>query len=198
MAAQNNDVIAATVVHDNDIFGERMNRYQFRVVAGGPIADADLLDDMAAVIYAIYNAVKAVISVRNVFREVNVINVTQDLLVGATDALGYNGGTSADPASPPACSLYWGFKTSVPRVALAKYLPSPAEGDIAATGQITGTTLGILALGAGILMDPFEEINGTYEYGHWSPKVSAWVAPTLAVVPVEVAYQRRRKKGIGS
>lgn len=198
MAAQEGDVIEVTVIHDNDTSGEQVNRFQFMVLAGAPISDADLLDDIQTIVETLYNLVIAIISLRNVLREVGVFNKTQDLLVGVTGAGTYTGGDATDPASPQGVSPYCYFKTNVPHVILSKYLPSVSQSRIGISGLWTSPTLGATTAFAVRLLASFTELGGSYQYGHWRALAEEFVFPSVAVIPLEPAYQRRRKPGRGS
>ena len=198
MATQVGDVIEVTVIHDNDTSGEQVNRFQFMVLAGGPISDSDLLDDVKTIIETLYILVVSIISLRNVLREVGVFNKTQSILIGVTTAGTYVGGNATDPASPQGVSPYCYFKTNIPHVILSKYLPSVAQARIGISGLWTSPTLGATTAFAVRLLASFTELSGSYQYGHQRPVILDFIYPHVAVIPLEPAYQRRRKPGRGS
>lgn len=198
MTVADGDILECTVIHDNGTSGEQINRYQFQFEAPAPVSDADVLDDISEFIEALYILVRAMISVRNVFREVKVFNVTQYRLMGATDAGSYVGGLAADPAMPRGNAPYLHFVTNVPRVILSKYLPSMSTSQIGAGGLFaSGVTALITSFGVLLMNTYFVGTNG-YTYGYYSPKVLGFVFPQVLVVRDVVAYQRRRKSGSGS
>jgi len=192
------DVVEVTVIHDNTESGEQLSRYQFGVGAPFPIDDADLLTDLGDLLFALYNAIKAFISIKNEFRELKVFNVTQDRLVGSGPMSAYTGGNGADPSAPQGVALYCWFPTSVPRVILSKYLPSPPTSIIAGTGRPTVATVTALSAFAANLMTPYTGTHGVYTYGYLSPKALTFVQPDVANVSGVFAYQRRRKPGRGA
>lgn len=198
MAVTPQDILEVTVAHDNGTAGEQLNRFQFRFDAGAPVSDADVMDDIEIIIQTLYVLVQAIISVRNVFREVKVFNVTQDRLMGSTDAGTYTGGSAADPAMPRGNAMYLHYVTSVPRVILSKYLPSMSQTQIASGGVLgAGTVTAITAFGVELAL--VQVLGGnTYAYGYLSPKTLSFVTPDVLVVKDVVAYQRRRKAGSGS
>lgn len=198
MATQDGDVIETTVIHENTESGLQVNRYQWEVTAGAPIADADLLDDVADIINGLYQIVKAFISLRNIFREVRVTNVTQDTLLGSTLAPPYVGGIGADPSTPQGVAAYVHFTTAVPRIILSKYLPSPQQGIIAGDGGCSTAYLAANAAFAAALLLPQVATFGSYRYGYLSPKALFFVVPQVATATSVLAYQRRRKKGRGA
>jgi len=198
MPAQDGDVIEVTVIHDNSTSGEQLNRYQFRVETGGPISDADLLDDIEIIVQTLYNLVKNMINVRNILREVGVFNKTQDLLIGQTTAGTYTGGGAPDPMAPSGCASFAYFKTAVPRVTLAKYLPVMSTADLSGGGNLSAASLALLTNFTSALLNPFISGVREYSYGYLSPKTLAWETPDVGVAEDIVAYQRRRKIGRGS
>lgn len=198
MATQDGDVIETTVIHENTESGLQVNRYQWEVAAVSPIADADLLDDVADFINALYQIVKGFISIKNVFREVRVTNITQDILIGSTLAPPYVGGNGADPASPQGVSAYVYFTTAYPRIILSKYLPSNQQGVVAGTGGLSGAWLVANTAFVAALMTTQVETYGSYQYGYLSPKAMQFVVPLVGIAQSVLAYQRRRKKGRGA
>lgn len=198
MAPNVGDVIETTVLHDNTITGDQINRYQWEITGVAPVDNAALLDDVAIIIQTIYNLVKSLIAVRNVFREVRVVNITQDLLVGSTDAGTYVGGISVGDDAPQGVASFVYFTTDVPRVILSKYLPSPSVDDVGANGGQLVSGLTTLASYVGALMNPHVFGSTSYIYGYHSPKVDDFVVPQVGTASDIFAYQRRRKKGRGA
>ncbi len=198
MPAVDNDVIEVAVIHDNTTSGEQINNYQFQLQSGGPVAEADLLDDVQAIIQVIYTILATYISIRNVLREVVVRNKTQGLLVGTTDGGTYIGGLHVGDAVPQGVAPFVYYKTNIPRVVLSKYLPSVTEGSISVDGRVS-TALQAVMVTFGTVLAATHVVGGhVYEYGYDSPKVVGFVLPSLLVVANVYAYQRRRKEGRGS
>lgn len=198
MTTQDGDVVEVTFIHDNDTSGEQINRYQFRKKSGGPLDDAGLLEDISQIMEALYVALQAAISIRNVFREIGVFNVTQSLIIGTTDAGAYVGGLGNDPALPQGVAGFVYFKTNVPRVILSKYLPSAHEVRLTADGKWTSVQLAFYVAFVAALLADWDMAGQVYEYGYLSPKTLAWVVPDLGVIPPVPGYMRRRKPGRGS
>ena len=198
MTAQDGDIIEVAVIHDNTESGEQINNYQYQVVSGGPVADADLLDDIAFFVEVSYNIIKALIDVRNVLREVVVRNKTRLTLVGSTDANTYNGGSSVGNALPQGCAAMVYFKTGIPRVVLSKFVPSFGDNAKKLDGRLTTGAQGLMLAYATDLAGPHISSGRVYAYGYLSPKSLAFEEPTVVVVPNVFAYQRRRKPGRGS
>lgn len=198
MPAIDDDVIEVAIIHDNTTSGEQVNNYQFQLTSGGPVDDADLLDDVALILQVLYLIIAAYTDIRNVLREVVVRNKTQGLLVGSTDAGTYLGGTNISDATPQGVAPYVYFKTNVPRVVLSKYLPSVGEGSVSADGRLT-TAFQAVLLSYAVTLAATHAVGGhTYEYGYDSPKALGFVLPSVLVVANVYAYQRRRKEGRGS
>lgn len=91
------------------------------------------------------------------------------------------------------------LKTTDPDVSGKKYLPG-----IAKSGIVDGIlNAGILALVASYAVDWYDGFVGTdsgadWQPGVWSPTDTVFrSAGTTVIIPTIVAYQRRRKRGIG-
>lgn len=198
MPAQDGDVIGVSVKHRNSESGDQINKFQFRISATAPVAEADVLDDIKEIIEAVYLLYEAWISIRNLFVENVVTNETQGLLYGSVDAGTYVGGLSADPAMPQGTAAYIYFKTAVPRVILSKYLPSANAASVNADGRVHSAQQTALAAW-GVLLTATHVFSGRdYTYGYNSPKALGFVVPVLQVVSNVYGYQRRRKAGRGS
>lgn len=198
MPVQDEDVLELTVIHDNDVSGEVINRFQYRIDTPTPVEDANVLEDIADLIEVLYNIVSHMIAIANVFREVRVHNVTQDRLMGSTDAGTYTGGESAGDDMPQGTAGYFHFTTAVPRVILSKYLPPSTEGDKSTDGKPTTASMALMAAMVTAMLVGHTSGTAHYDYGHFSPKVLAWVVPQVGTVSSLYAYQRRRKPGRGA
>lgn len=197
MATNTGDIIEVSVIHDNAISGEQMNRYQLRVESGGPLSNADLLDDIKNWVQTLYSLIDTIINVRNVLREVGVYNKTQAMLVGTTTGGTYTGGLAPDPAAPQGVTGLAYFKTALPRVIPKKYIPSPSAGSFSGVGKWDTSYTTALTAFASWLMTVKGFTNGSYRYGTYNDVLLQWVLPDVAVVPTTPAYQRRRKPGVG-
>lgn len=198
MTAQNGDVIEVAVIHDNTSSGDQINNYQLQVDVGGPISDSDLLDDISEIFETLYLLIKTAMDVRNVLREVVVRNKTQGTLVGSTLLGTYTQGSNATGALPQGVAAHIYFKTGIPRVVLAKYLPSFGTSTISIDGRVTTAVQTQVTTFAAALTAPLVAGANTYQYGHLSPKTLQFELPTVFVVGNVMAYQRRRKEGRGS
>jgi len=198
MTVQDGDVLEVAFNHDNTLSGDQSNIYQFKVQTLGPVSDEDILDDLEGLFENLYNIIKTMINIRNVFRDITVRNVTQDKLVGSTIAGAYTGGTAPDPAVPQGVAPLIYFKTDVPRVILRKFLPSPSESNMAAGGSIGATYTALMNNFAQYLLGSMIGLHGSYDYGYLSEKTLAFEYPNIYVVRGTPAYQRRRKPGVGS
>ncbi len=198
MAANQFDVLEVAVIHVNDGVDQQVNTYQFQKTDGTPTSDADLLTDVSTVIETIYLLVQAIITVRNVLADVVVRNVTQGLLVGSTGGATYAGGSAVGDQWPNGATAMTFFKTNVPRVILKKYWPAGVITNLSPGGNPDAAVLAAEALAAAVLLAPFVELNTTLVYGYLSPKTLSFEVPSTGHVPLIMAYQRRRKAGVGS
>lgn len=198
MPAQNDDVMEASVQHVNTESGDQVNKFQFQMISGAPASVGEVLDDIAAILEACYLLYEVWISIRNVFKEMKLYNITQDLLYGSSDLGTYVGGTSVNPPMPQGVTPYVYFKTDVPRVILTKYLPSPNAASVTADGRVIGTQQTAITAFAAELVSTHLYGDREYVFGYYSPKVLSFVKPNLYIVPAIYGYQRRRKTGRGS
>jgi hypothetical protein len=198
MAVSANDVIEATVIHENDTGGEQINRYQFKYAGPGPVDEADLLDDLAEILETMYGFLVNIITVRNVLKEVKFFDVSTATLLGSSGLGAYVGGTAASPQTAHGVSPFIYFPTTVPNVVLSKYFPNASEDRTDGDGRWTAaTTVQLAAVGNWLLND--RTVNGrTYHYGYLSPKTATFVRPSSFTVRSIPAYQRRRKPNRGS
>lgn len=198
MGTDDGDILGVAVIHDNDVSGEVVNRYQFQVSTPGPVSDATVLDDVKEIIEILYLILEAWLSVRNVLREVTVTNETKSILIGSTDAGTYVGGIAGNPAAAQGVAAYLYYKTSIPRVILSKYVPPITAVAFNAEGRMLSGLQTTMASYGASLMTPFIIAGVTYQYGYLSPKVLSFVVPQVLVTPAIFGYQRRRKEGRGS
>lgn len=207
MAISNGDILRAAFRFTNTDAGDVVNVFHFLVVDRGTEETYTWLDALAKNVlnkYADYMA--------NVPNEVTSTDVKFDRVAwvggkevvqesfGIIDEAGYSGGTSANDPLPTGTSPMVQWRTSGVKTLARKYLPPTSEND-----QSAGT------IGAAIIADMVTFLNhfladivmtggvdGTVRAVVHSFRGGAWVPFISGVVKTVIAYQRRRKRYVGS
>jgi len=173
------------------------NVYKFQLQGGSFVTDQGLLDDVALLLTAILTIVKALATAQTTWSKFRARNLTKGAAYLDGDFDPIIAGTVASANAPPgACGLMT-FRTAVPGVILKKYhgvLPTTL---LSSTGYLSQGATGILEDCVDLLMAPIAMPVGTWVYGHVLPLTGQFITPTTGTVTNLVAYQRRRKPGVG-
>jgi hypothetical protein len=175
-----------------------MNIYQFRLASGGPMSDENAVIDILAILEVLYTIIVNSISLVQLFRDIRVFNVTQDVLLGLHDWPTMTAGTATGDPTPPGCAAVVNFSTIVPKVTLRKYFGVFTEADVDASGYLSTTLVADIADMGLYLLGPIGALSGTWAYGFISPKILGWVSPNGSSNNNIPGYQRRRKQGRGT
>lgn len=198
MTIQNDDVIEASARMLFDGTNDQIGSYQFRLTDGGPITDENGVNDVRRILDDIYNLLDTIMSIVLVFEDIRVFNQTQQILLGVHDWPTLVAGTEVQHPIPPGACALLNLSTVVPNVILRKFFGGFTEDQNQLDGTWNTTLVDAVASVGTLLLAPFVELNGTWEYGYTSPKTLGWVAPNGASNNDIPAYQRRRKQGSGS
>ena len=162
---QTNDIIGVDIIGDFNVGTQLVQSYQFRIVEGGGMLQADLLDDMVDIAEVLVTIVKVLFSTVTVFRKIRARNITQNLVYGDVSFPDPIIGTSADPVSSSTVTAPVSFLTGVPHVVLRKSIGPIAENQITGNSLVSAAALVVLATFASTMLTLFDETNGTYLYG---------------------------------
>jgi hypothetical protein len=198
MAVAPQDVIRIDVIGDFNGTNALVNSYQFKHTSGTSISDADFLTDLAALLRALYDAMKALWTALVIWRRIRAQNLTTGLLVGELDfSTPVTGTATGDQGAIQSAALVT-LKTNVPRVVMRKYLPI-CENGVDGTSRLTSATVTVLNTFGTALLTPQTGLSGhTYVFGFKSPKTSNFEIPLTRATASVVATQRRRRPGVGS
>lgn len=181
--------------------GDQVNVYMLRITeAAGVVSDSDILEAVEDYLIALYASSDIVSFMPEEVTHVDVFitNVTQNYVyppIGAITAL--NGLSTAEPLPSGNTALVLG-RTGFPRRVGRKYLPTFS--DTAQTGNVWTAATQIALNDFGTLW------AGEFDTG-LGFTLSAWVGPDpgTSISPIAfhsvrpvVAYQKRRKPGVGS
>lgn len=198
MTVQNNDVLRVDIGQTLPATNNMLNVYHMRLQAGGPVAEADVLTDLAVILQALANLIKVIQSTQLVYDIIKIINKTQSNEVGVlTTLLGQTGSLGAD-AEP--AQIAYGITLSTTRLASVgrKFVPGTEE-----SGNVNGGLLiaaRIVSLGLIVTHLTAQQVNAgrTYEYGIDSVPALAFLPFQTGSITPTMVTQRRRRIGVGS
>lgn len=178
------------------------NVYNAVVTGGGsPWDDDDIVDDAVAWVLNMYDNIVANLTDTMTGSQVQVYEydaIDDDWDEVGSDSLTYEP-TSTDEQLPRGNAALINLKTTDPDVSGKKYIPGLTEGTIV-NGQLSSGFLANLVLFA---VDWFTGFVGGTSGASWAPGIWSVVgtvfkqAVSTAVINGIVAYQRRRKRGVG-
>lgn len=192
------DIIRIAGVLTYDSTETLVNTYHVELTAGGPLAWADFFPRVQDYMDDIMQLIDTELSTLVVTDVLQVANVTQDTVFGAVGWGDFaQGGAAGEPtAAGVAC---FGFiRTRLPRVQIRKYygvFPQSSmvdgiwdAGVTAAVQDAMDTHMADTLAGSGVYLQgvAYNRTLGTHTTG------------VSAAVRDEPAYQRRRKRGVGS
>ena len=198
MAVTQNDILEAGARLETQDGDDVINVFQFRYEGVPQLSDTQGINDVIEFLEAIYAIVRVVIPILSVFRDITVRNTTTSINHGVFPWATLVNGAAASNDLPPAVSSMISFPTGISRVTLRKYFGNVSTNQIAQPGTWSVTHQAQMVSAAAIMVVPFVATNGTWAYGHNSPKIPGWIAPAVALVTSIPAYQRRRRQGRGS
>jgi len=197
-AVSTGDAVRVDLVADIDADQDMIGVYQFRLISGDIASEADVLDDLLSIGGAIVTIVRQLCNVLTVWRKIRAVNLTTNTLIGEADFTPNVAGSLTGDQVPYGVAALTTFPTYTPNVRLRKFLGGLDSGVLTASGKITAGGVADLADFVTLMLDPFTETNGTWQYGYLSPKTAGWVGPVSGTVTNVPAYQRRRRQGTGS
>lgn len=196
--ANNLDVLDVAVGGTFQTNEEIVAAYQFRLNDIGGLNDALVLEDMEALVNALYAIVRALLVAATVIRTIRVANKTQGTLLGDIVLGTPIAGTGGASAVAPGVAALASFPTNIPRVTGRKFWGPLSTAVVDGNGFIGASSLVNMNSAIAYLIAPITPGNGTYQYGYDSPKAGGFVAFTEGQAFAEPAYQRRRRRGTGS
>lgn len=197
MTVNTNNVLRLTAVMRLNGLSTVMNVYHVRYVASGEMTDEDAMEFAERYLSDVYGSASGMFSTGLVPVEIRGFNETTNAPLPVIGWTNWGGGALGGETAPAGCAGLLLFRTGVVRKLGRKFLPGLAEGHM---------TNGVLAAGwlsdalsfAGTLMAGFEDLTETLVYTFViRGKFGDTHIPIAAAVRADVAYQRRRKPGVG-
>ena len=198
MTVAPNEIIEVTIEGDVSGVSDVVNVYQFQHTSASSISDADFLTDLAALLRALYDALKGLQSAVLTWRRIRARSITNPgTLIGELEFGTPVVGTSSSSMTPTNAALV-SFPTNISRVVPRKYIPLASEW-FDADGDLLAGAISALTTFKGTLLDTLTGTSGhTYVMGYKSAKTGTWILPISGAVTPTVVTQRRRRKGVGS
>jgi hypothetical protein len=190
------DVIRIDDIQNYHGVSEVVNVYHVQLEGPGNVADADLLDAMVTFVDGLHSQMDDVQVTQLFYVSIKVVNTTHDHLVGIHNYSGSPHGTvSADPMAPGCAGLVT-LATGKLGTRGRKFIAGISE-SLADYGVLGATALGNLEDYALYLVGP-QYPEGVGILPGVLDKVGAFWPFIEAAVRTVVAYQRRRKQGVGA
>ena len=175
--------------------------YHLKYVAVAPADEADAILDGRDYVLGIMTEIVSLYSIDTEFTEVQVS--VRNFTLNQWDNLGTLGGVwvgneASGISLPPGNCAFMRADSTNARSKGRKYLPPPSEADIT-DGLLTAAALALLANAATEYVSNHIAGARTWAPGVWSVGGAAfWSFSGTAQVSNMLAYQRRRKAGVGS
>lgn len=173
------------------------NVYDFIHTGVNAVNDEDVLDAVLAVMETAYGYVVSQVTDNLSFDSVEVVNVTQDALIGEDVFTTTTAGTATDQASPMQVAYLVRFPTNYRGSQGRKFIPGCNEGSLGENGELnTATQAACLAYALEIL-DGVTVSGELFVPGVDNPDKGRFAAYESAICNDIVGTQRRRKQGQG-
>jgi hypothetical protein len=197
MAVNNNDVLRADYVINYDNTGEMMNVFHFKLSSVGPVAEADVTDDIVGILDGLYTILRLIMTSRVIFDIIRVINKTQGTDVGLAESTLTTGAVTASEAEPQQVAATITLPTGFLGSAGRKQVFGLTEDNVSPSGILGAAALANLASAAAYMLDTYVTVNGSYVFGIDSVPQAGFVPFSAASIPTIVGTQRSRKRGVG-
>jgi hypothetical protein len=195
----NNAVLRLVLYGTYNSVVEIRNVFEYRLVTGGPIVLAGVIDDFEEVALALLDEIAAVQATIMSWRAYSVATLNSSWVTGeipfTAPITGLDMGDSATSSLAALVSL----PTGVPRRILKKFVGPLAEQLLTGSGNLNPTGNGLIQQLGDLLLVDFEAANGLWRYGHaiGDPSEPTFLRPIGATVRTVLSPMTRRKQGVG-
>ena len=198
MAIAVNDVIKVAVKFVWDNVDEILNVYHLKTIGKGTTTDAEIILAILTILDGVYGNIQAHMSNKVSADSIEFYNVTQDVPISVESWPGFAGGTGTGSSLPIGTASLVTFPTQAKRTYGRKFIPGLLESDQDA-GVIASAWMSVLALNWATFLNAVTHVNGFEgRWGVWSDAKARFTWLNECLVRNQVAYQRRRKPGVGS
>lgn len=174
-----------------------MNVFAIRTGGLDSTTDEAAMENIELYLSGVYSAGTDLISGLCATVEVRGFNVTQDRPLPVVPWTHFAAGSSGGELLPFGCAALVLFRTGLNRVLGRKFIPGITEATVT-HGALSVSAVNAAALWAGALAAGYEAISGDTRYDYFvENKLGVYIAPLSATIRTQIAYQRRRKPGVG-
>lgn len=193
-----NDVIRATAVMDFDGVGTVQNVYHFKMVTDTTLEDDEVATDLCARLEVYYDIIDGQLTDLLTFDYINLFNVTQNEPLGNWDWPTLTAGLNAAESCPPGTAALAFARTGENRVIGKKYLGPFTVNDLEDGHWKTSLIALVADFITNWIAQSFVGTNAVWEQGVWASVLAAFKQFINGQAKARVAYQRRRKPGVGA
>jgi hypothetical protein len=172
------------------------NTFQLRNV-GVEVSEADALDDITAILEALYVLLTSILNAVYVINGIRVVNESDNSDVGLGILADSTPGTDAGNRHPPQLAYILNLLTASLSSQGRKYFGPASTGDADTLGLLGGATILALADVGDYMTAQQAAANSTWEFGVFSSVGNIWRPFISYTIGLRLGVQRRRKVGIG-
>lgn len=176
---------------------EYENVHHFKTIANASPNDQAFMDAVLVLIAAAYANVQNHQSNLLQYQRIEGQNITQDVLLPATNWTGNPVGDSAFDALPAQVTANVFWPTLRPKTRCTSYIPAFTETANNATGGWNTAAKDDLQLFGDALKDAGTQAGVTVQKGAYNVVAARYTPLISAVVPTDSRTQRRRRLGVG-
>lgn len=199
MPVDENDIIRVACRQRYASVDEVVNVYHVVCLTNETANDQGIGDDLADIFGQVYVEIEGLLSSALEPNVIDVYNVTQDYPIGQFNwGGGYNGGTGGGSELPSGVAGLVIWNTNVKRMQGKTYIGVLTESSLT-DGIWNAAYLSDMTAFVGAMLDfPASLSSSTYQFEIYSRENEIVRHPTGFRIPLEPAYQRRRRRGRGS
>ena len=198
MAVNEGDIVRADHRMLYQGTNELFNIYQLRLADGGPISDADALDDLEAIFTALIALVRLMQASGIVHDIVRFVNRTLNQDIGISIANVGVAGSIGQNTQPLQVAYGLTLNTTLLSVRGRKFIPGTTITGVPAGGTVSAGTIALLADVGDYLTDQHVVNGRTWEFGVTSVSTGIFRYFDSYGVSSTAVTQRRRRIGVGS
>jgi len=172
------------------------NVFHFAKVSGADTDDLDAMEDFAEILDELYVSLEDFFPDTVTADEISFFDVTNHVPLPSLGWPTFTGGAVAVEAEPPACSALVVFRTGQSRRLGRKFF-GPLQDGATTGGELEAGSLVQLASAAGALLGLLSGESGHTYYAGIVSTLGGFFRFIEAVARPIIAYQRRRKQGVG-
>lgn len=181
-----------------ELVDDVVNVYHLRLNTGGPMDWADMLEDIQDFMDGVMTTLDTELTVNLTANVLSVANITQNMVFGSIAWGTFAAGGAAGSVAPSGCACLVFARTRTPRVQMRKYYGPFPNGALSSGSWDAGVT-GACGDSMDYLIAEHTMTNGAQLQGvAYNRTLDTYAYGITVTTRSEPAYQRRRKRGVGS